>query len=301
LSQPGKLLLVVNPKAGFGRGAKVLAEIRQAFDARNIATDTLLTTHRGDASEQLAASRLGGYDGVVAAGGDGTVFEVLNGLYQHPREARLPLGVVPVGTGNAFARDLGLLPGEWRKAVAIIAAANLRRVDIGRVKTASEQFHFINIIGMGFVVRAGLTAQRLKRLGAVAYTLGTLWQTLQLKSYPLRIEIDGEVIGQDNVFVEISNTRYTGTSFLIAPGAAMDDGLLDVTLLQKLGRLRLLRLFPTVYSGRHVDYQEISVKRGKSIRILEPAGYLLAPDGEFRGTTPAEITCLHQDLTIFSP
>lgn len=301
MSRPAKLLLVLNPGAGFGRAGKLLAEIRQAFKDRDIVTDTLLTAHSGDARERLGASRLDGYDGVVAAGGDGTVFEVLNGLCRHSPDARVPLGVVPVGTGNAFARDLGLLPGEWRKAVSIIAAANLRRVDVGRVQTASEQFHFINVIGMGFVVDAGLRAQRLKRLGAVAYTLGTLWQTLQLKSYPLRIEIDGKTIEQDNLFVEISNTRYTGTSFLIAPGAEMDDGLLDVTLLQKLGRLRLLRLFPTVYSGRHVEYPEIQVLRGKSIRILEPAGCLLAPDGEFRGTTPAEITCLHRGLTIFGP
>ena len=301
MTQPAKLLLVLNPKARHGRAHKHLAGIRRAFDARGIATDTLITAHRGHATEQLARCTLEGYDGVIAAGGDGTVFEVLNGLYRQARELRVPLGVIPVGTGNAFARDLGLLPGEWRKAVAMIAAARLRRVDVGQVNTAAEQFYFINIIGMGFVVDAGLWARRLKGLGNVAYTLGTLWQTLQLKSYPLRMEVDGRCIEQDNVFAEISNTRYTGTRFLIAPSAEMDDGLLDVTLLRKLSRSRLLWLFPTIYSGRHVEHKEISVVRGKSICIHAPQGYLLAPDGEFRGTTPATITCLRRDLTIFSP
>ena len=296
-----KLLLIFNPNARHGRAKKCLADICNAFAVRDIATDTLVTNHRGHAVEELAKRNLGLYDGIVAAGGDGTVFEVVNGLYRQDKEDRKPLGVIPVGTGNAFARELGLLPGEWRKGVEIIAGARTREVDVAQVRAASEQFYFINIMGMGFAVDAGLVAKKLKGLGNIAYTLGTLWQTLQLKSYDLRMEIDGRLIEQDNIFVELSNTRYTGTSFLIAPGAEMDDGRLDVTLLRKLPRLRLLRLFPTIYSGRHVEYGEVSVIRGKSIRIMAPEGYLLAPDGEFQGVTPAEITCLHRDLEIFSP
>jgi len=301
LSRPEKLLLVMNPNAGYGRAGKRLAAIEQAFHDRGIATDTLVTAHGGHGTELVQLAALEGYGGVIAAGGDGTVFEVLNGLYRRPREGRVPMGVIPVGTGNAFARDLGLMPGEWRKGVDIIASANRRRVDVARVTTETEQFHFINIVGMGFAVDAGIRARELKFLGNAAYTLGTLWQTLMLRSYRLRMEVDGKWIDEDNIFVEISNTRYTGTHFLIAPGAEMDDGLLDITLLGKLPRSRLLRLFPTIYSGRHVDYEEISVIRGKSIRIHGPSGYLLAPDGEFRGRTPAEITCLHRDLTIFAP
>ena len=87
---------------------------------------------------------------------------------------------------------------------------------------------------IGFAVDAGKTSKRLKWLGNAAYTLGTLWQVLKLKSYPLRIELDGQLLEQDNVFVEVSNTRYTGTSFMIAPSAEIDDGLLDVTLLRRL-------------------------------------------------------------------
>jgi diacylglycerol kinase (ATP) len=249
----------------------------------------------------LASCTLSAFDGVVAVGGDGTLFEVANGLYRRDRAERVPLGVIPLGTGNAFARDLGLQPGEWRSAVNIIAAAQKRAVDVGRVQTPSAQFYFLNIIGMGFVVDAALTAKKLKRLGRGAYTLAALWQVLNLKSYPVRLEIDGRIIEQDNVFVEISNTKYTGTEFLIAPAASMDDGLLDVTLLRKLRRLRLLRLFPTIYSGRHVEFEEVSVFKARSIRILAPAGYPMASDGEFHGETPAEVTCLHRDLDLFCP
>jgi diacylglycerol kinase (ATP) len=229
------------------------------------------------------------------------LFEVLNGLYRKEPRQRVPLGLVPVGTGNAFARDLGLMPGDWQKGIDIIARNQPRRVDVGRVQTRSETFHFLNIVGMGFAVDAGMTAKKLKIFGNSAYTLGTLWETIRLKSYPLHIEIDGKIIKQDNVFVEISNSRYTGTSFLIAPDAQIDDGLLDVTLLSSLPRRRLLRLFPPIYSGRHVQYPEVSTFQARQIRIQAPGGCLLAPDGEFHGSTPADVSCLHRDLEIFLP
>jgi diacylglycerol kinase (ATP) len=294
-----RVLLVFNPAACSGRAARTLPAIVQAFAARGVVAETLLTRHAGHATAHLAACSLQGFDGVVAAGGDGTLFEVVNGLYRREHPERIALGVIPLGTGNAFARDLGLEPGDWAGAVNIIAAARKKAVDVGRVATPSGQFHFLNIIGMGFVVDAGLTARKLKHLGRGAYTLATLWQVLKLKAYRLQLETDGKIIEQDNVFVAISNTRYTGTTFLIAPSARMDDGLLDVTLLRKLPRLRVLRLFPTIYSGRHVEFEEVSVIQARSIRILSPAGYPMAPDGEFRGETPAEITCLHRDLDLF--
>jgi len=169
------------------------------------------------------------------------------------------------------------------------------------VSSPSGTYHFLNIVGAGLPVDAMKTAGRLKPAGNMAYTLATLWHAMKLKSYPLHVEIDGKDIRQDSMFVEISNTRYTGTSFLIAPGAVLDDGFLDVVLLSRLSRRRLLRLFPTIYSGRHVLHDEIRTFRAREIRILGPSGMGLAPDGECRGCTPATVTCLHRDLQIFSP
>ena len=287
-----------NPLAASGRASKLLPKIRDGLE-RSASIELALTCHVGHAVDLVAEADLGSFDGVIAAGGDGTLFEVLNGLYRKESQERVPLGLVPIGTGNAFVRDLGLMPGDWQKGIDIIARNQPRRVDVGRVQTRSETFHFLNIIGMGFAVDAGMTAKKLKMLGNAAYTLGTLWEIIKLKSYPLHIEIDGKNIRQDNVFVEISNSRYTGTSFLIAPDAQIDDGLLDVTLLSSLPRGRLLRLFPTIYSGRHLQYKEVSTFQAQQIKIHAPGGRLLAPDGEFHGHTPADISCLHRDLEVF--
>jgi diacylglycerol kinase (ATP) len=293
------ILVIFNPCAAAGRSETLWPRISAALASRAVRFEMLATRHPGHATELVAAADLAGIDGVVAVGGDGTLFEVLNGLYARPAVSRVPLGLIPVGTGNAFARDLGLTPSDWSAGVDIVARGRSRSVDVGRVSTQAEEFHFLNIIGMGFAVDAGLTARKLKFLGNAAYTMGSLWQILKLGSYPLDIEIDGRRWTGDNVFLEVSNSRYTGTSFLIAPQARLDDGLLDLTLLRPCSRRRLLRLFPTVYSGRHVGFEEVETCQARHVRINGPAGMPLAPDGEFRGSTPVDIRCLPGDLQLF--
>jgi len=294
-----KLLIIFNPNAAYGRSVRKLADIKARFESLGIFASFLPTTHPGHGTELVASADLAAYDGLIAAGGDGTVFEVLNGLYRHPKSAHIPLGLLPIGTGNAFARDLGLQPSAWFDAIDLLQRGNTRQVDVGHVKYADKSYYFLNIVGMGFSVDAGMAALKLKFLGNAAYTLATLWKVLRLKSYPLVLEIDGETIRSDNVFVTISNTRYTGTHFMIAPGAVIDDGLLDVTILEGLSRRRLLKLFPTIYSGQHVEYREVSTCKAAVIHIRSPETMLLGPDGEFCGHSPAEITCLHQDLAFF--
>jgi diacylglycerol kinase (ATP) len=294
-----KLMLVFNPAAAAGRAARLLPNVVSAL--RAFAEVELVETRGvGDAVQRVAGADLSGFDGLLAGGGDGTLFEVLNGLYLQDKANRVPLGVIPVGTGNAFARDLDLMPGDWEKAVELVRAGSSKAVDVGRVATASDTYYFLNIVGAGLPVDAMKTAGKLKLIGNTAYTLATLWHAMKLKSYPLHIEIDGNGLHQDSMFLEISNTRFTGTSFLIAPDAVFDDGWLDVVLLRRLSRRRILRLFPTIYSGRHVLYDEIRVSRAREIRILGPSNIALAPDGETRGHTPATVTCLHRDLQIFA-
>jgi len=295
-----KLLLIFNPNAFSGRATRLLSRV-QADLQKFCQLTVKLTDHSGHGCELVADTPLTDFDGVIAAGGDGTLFEVLNGLYQHERSERVPLGVIPIGTGNAFARDLGLMPGDWHQAIEIISSGVTRPMDVGQVVLSDRIYHFLNIIGMGFPVDAMRTAAKLKKIGSSAYTIAVILELLRLRSYPLELQLDGKQIQQDNIFVEISNTRYTGTSFLMAPEAELDDGFLDVTLLRKTPRLRLFQLFPSIYKGRHVEFEEISTFKAREIRISAPENARLVPDGEFQGKTPATITCLKKDLEIFSP
>jgi diacylglycerol kinase (ATP) len=294
-----KLLIIFNPKAAYGRSAGKLAEIKKHFEARSIDIQILSTSHPDHARELVKGTDLSGFDGLVAAGGDGTLFEVLNGLYSHPKSSRIPLGLLPTGTGNAFSRELLADQACWSDAIDILQAGKTRQIDVAQVTSADSSFHFLNAMHMGFSVDAGLVAKKLKFLGNVAYTLATLWQLLKLKSYPLEMEVDDKPVSENTIFTTIANTRYTGTHFLIAPKAIFDDGKLDVITLSKLSRFRLLKLFPTIYDGRHIEYKEVSSLKAEYIKLTSPGAMLLGPDGEFCGHTPAEIRCLHQDLTVF--
>lgn len=294
------ILLLTNPRAGGGRAQRLLPDVERRFRAQDIKLTTCSSTAPGSLRSVLAQRELAEVDAVVVAGGDGTLFEALNGLMAHRPEARPPLGVVPLGTGNAFARDLGLQPGDWQASLALIFRGACRPIDVGQVDCADGRLFFLNIAGIGFVVAGAVTASRLKAVGKSAYTLAALWQALKLQSSRLRIEIDGQLIEQDNLFAEISNSRFTGTSFLMAPAARLDDGLLDVTLVRKLSRLRLLSLFPTIYSGSHVNYPEVTVMQGRHIHIYEPVASPMLIDGEFIGVTPAEIRCLPAALRVFA-
>jgi len=295
-----KLLLVLNPHAAHGRAREWHEQIRDQMKSSGIEATVMTTEYPGHARELVRDARIELYDGVAAAGGDGTLFESLNGLMAHGPDARPPLGLIPLGTGNAFSRDLGLAPNRWREGIQKIAEGLTRKVDVGLINCGSGAFHFLNIAGVGFVAEAGKASVRLKSIGRMAYSLGTLWQCLRLRSYALQIDVDGKAIRQDSLFMQVSNSRYTGTTFLIAPRARIDDGLLDVVLVSRVSRMRLLRLFPSVYSGRHVEQPEVSVIQARTIEIRAPAGLELMVDGELRGTTPARIECLPLAIEMFS-
>lgn len=298
-----KILIIFNPQAGSGRAQKYLPLIEDYLQQQNIDFDVLATERSGHAQSLVQSTDLTIYQAVIAAGGDGTLFEVINGLMSHREDQRIPFGVIPVGTGNAFSRELGLLPTDWQKGIDIIVNKKTKAIDIGQAKTAEQSFYFLNIIGMGFVVNAGRTTLKIKKLGKSAYTFATLWETAKLKKYPIKLSMtladdQIETIDDSLVFVEVANSRYTGTSFLIAPDAKIDDGLLDVIILKRISRAKILTLFPTIYSGKHVNYKEVDTRKVKSITIKTQQPMPLMPDGEFIGETPVTIECLSSALLL---
>ncbi|MCK5148489.1 diacylglycerol kinase family lipid kinase [bacterium] len=293
-----KLLYIHNPQAGHGHADKMLPEIESAFTSRGVDFHLQRTDYPEHAISILKEADIAAYDGIIAAGGDGTLYEVLNGYMQNPAEKRPPLGVLPVGTGNAAVRDMNLDRDHWEKAVDIIVAGHTRKVDVGRFITHGQTYYFMNILGLGFVADVTKTAGHLKIFGNISYTLGVLYQTLRLSHLNLKIEIDGKQIERNNLFVEVSNTRYT-SNFLMAPQAEIDDGYLDITLANQLSRRRLLKVFPKVFTGEHIHEPEVEIFKAKSIKIETDPVKVLAPDGELLGTTPLQIDCIHHAVDMF--
>jgi YegS/Rv2252/BmrU family lipid kinase len=294
-----KILLVFNPHAASKRAKRLLRPILDALKSLHFTVDLRLTRFPQDAMGIVRNAKLTDYDVLAIAGGDGTLFEVLNGLFRREDGAKIPIAILPVGTGNAFARDIGLEMGEWEKAIQLIKEFNKRSVDIGYFKTAGEDHYFGNILGVGFVADVTKTAYRLKWLGNIAYTLGVLWRVLFLKPYSVIIEADGKELVMDNIFIEISNTRYT-SNFLMAPNAELDDGLLDITILKPIGRFRLLKLFPKVFTGEHIHLKEVETFRANKLTLKSQPTKVLTPDGELLGLTPIEVKCLPKAIEVIS-
>jgi diacylglycerol kinase (ATP) len=296
-----KILVIYNPQAGGGRAKALLPEIKAYVNEKGFDAKFLCTEYPGHGVKLAASADLNEFDALIASGGDGTLFEVVNGYYQNTSNLKPPIGLIPNGTGNAFTKELKFLSSDWKKAVDVIWENNPRPIDVGKFKTEGKQYHFLNIVGMGFITEIAEASIPMKWMGNFSYTLATLFKIISLKSQKMVIELDGETLHRDGVFVEVANTTFTGTTFYIAPQAIIDDGLLDVIILNKISRLRLLRLFGSIFDGTHINYPEVEYIKAKKIKVTETNPGKLIPDGEILGRTPTEFDCLHKDIKFLWP
>jgi len=204
-----KLLVIYNSQAGNKKSGKVLSEVRSYFEEKNLAADFLLTEFRWHGMDLVEQADLKKYDGIAAVGGDGTLFEVINGYYRNPLKKKPPIGLIPNGTGNAFARDLDLRTFEWKQAVDIISKGKTRKVDAARFRTEGKNYYYLNILGLGFVADVGSTAKHLKAFGNNAYIMGVFHRMAQLNTFKMNIQLDKKKLERECIFVEISNTTFT--------------------------------------------------------------------------------------------
>ncbi|HNW58398.1 MAG TPA: diacylglycerol kinase family lipid kinase [bacterium] len=292
-----KLLMLANPRAGRSRGRAVAQNSLPIFQQHGITVETVYSEYPGHLVEIAAREVNNAWDGIVALGGDGTLFEVINGMMDGNPDLPLPLGVLPAGTGNSFSRDLAIR--THADAMQKIIAGKTRPVDLGRCECADRSFVFINILGFGFVADVAQKAWSYRRWGDLNYVIGVLLITRRLSSYPLELEIDGRSLQRDNIFVEISNSQKTGGDMIMAPDAKIDDGLLDVVLLNKVSRRRLLAALPKIFKGTHLAMKEVEYFTGKSMRFKTQPAKVLTPDGEIAGSTPMTISVLPGKIRVF--
>ncbi len=294
-----KLLLVYNPFAGFKRSGKHFSEVKQLIRDKGMDFDLRFTRAAGDATTMVEEADLTQYDGIISSGGDGTFHEVLNGYYKNKSATKPPIGIIPNGTGNSFAIELGLKSFEFEKAIDIISKNIIKKVDIGYCQMQDSSFYFHNILGFGMVADINEASNKYKNLGNHSYTIASLEKIMALKTFDLEIILDGKSIKQDNLFVEISNTRYTGSSFLMAPKAKIDDGLLDVTISRKSSRWNVLKIFMSIFKGTHIENKDIEYIQAKEIIVKTKENKTLTPDGEQYGSTPLTVECKKEFLDFF--
>ena len=291
------VVLVVNPSAGRGSGARLAPEVVRELRRLGVDAEMRLTARPRHAIELVADAVAAGAEEVLVAGGDGTIFEAVNGMLAKG-PTRCALGIVPIGTGNDFVKMLGLT--DWRTACARIAAGQTRAVDIGRC----GPHLFANGVGVGFDAQVAHYANGIKWLsGTPVYALALLKiLSFDYRRPQLRISHDSGELDQQVTLVAIANGRCYGGAFQVAPNASLEDGLFELVVAQGLSRTRVLGLLPRVLKGTHLDHPAVTALRSRRVRISARTPFVVHADGEILDTaaTSVDVELLPGALRVLS-
>jgi len=299
--------VIVNPAAGRGRARRLWPQVAAALAAEGLRFELAQTRAPGEA-EQLAESAAG-YGAVIAVGGDGTVHEVVNGLMRVPQGRRPALGVLPLGSGDDYAKMVPpRAPGgpraRWQDAVQRMLRGAARAHDVGVMRNEEEgERYFANGMDVGFGAHVAQNFTTLPRwlpglggyLAAIARTM-LRYPALELN---LRLD-DGAPVAQRSTITAVMNGRCFGGSFWACPGASADDGLLDVLIADEVSRAQILRLVPKLMRGRHLGEPVLRVARARRVRIESDAPLPVEADGElpWRAARRLEIAVLPGALRV---
>jgi YegS/Rv2252/BmrU family lipid kinase len=274
--------VILNPVAGRGYGASVEPELRQLLATEGLDFDLVQTEGPWHAAELAAQAVSDGFAIVVAAGGDGTTHEVVNGLMAASPEGVVgTLGVIPVGSGSDFANNVGVPPG-LPEACHRLAHGKTRVVDVGRVTVPGQPpRYFDNTVNVGFGGIVTREARKVKRLRGMALYLPVVLKTIFLAQNPrVTVEYDGQELVLPAVMVCVANGPREGGGFFCAPNAQPDDGLLDLCIVREISRVAMLGLVPHFMKGTHVDREPVTMGRAQQVTISSPDDLVAHVDGE---------------------
>ena len=287
-------VVIANPVSGGGRGRKVGEAVARAFGERGVRAELRLTEGRGDGARIAAEALSEGIRRFAVCGGDGSIGEVAGAL-AHSDAA---LGIVPSGRGNDTGRALGI-PTGLKAAVEVLISGEEWRIDLGRV----GERYFCTVACVGFDAEAGRAVyeHEVPFSGTAAYVLAALKTLMTYRGPEARISGDFGVFEGPILLAAVGNTGFYGGGMQVLPQAACDDGLLDVCVIDPLPRLKLLRFFPRIFSGTHVDLPEARVLKSRSVRIESSRPLWILADGEPACETPAQVEVIPKALTVIVP
>ncbi len=303
---PPRYKIILNPAAGNNNGLKALPEIEQLCKQHDLDYDLVRTERPGHGIELTRQAVRDGCGVVVAAGGDGTANEVLNGLMQCKLEGLSvpPIGVLCVGRGNDFAGSLGL-PEDLEGGVQALQSGRRRTVDIGRVTggLVPQGRYFCNCVGVGFDAITTIEVHKLPRWGGyAAFMVGVLKTVFLYNKAPMaRIEFNGTAITQRSLLISIMNGRRLGGGFIMAPDSLPDDGFFDLCIAEQMSSLEVIRMIPHFTKGDQASQPKIKTGRAARVSIVAQDGPLPAQtDGEIISVegTRLDIEVLPRQLEV---
>jgi YegS/Rv2252/BmrU family lipid kinase len=306
ISDKHEWLVIVNPNAGNGKGHKDWDEISGLLTKEGLTFNVKFTEAKGHAIAITKEALKQGVRNIITVGGDGTLNEVVNGVFTNDACApeEVTLGLIPVGTGNDWGRMFGI-PLDYEKAVRIIREDNKMPHDIGLVTyyNGNDKLnrYFINIAGLGFesvVVRRTNIQKDKGHSGKAIYFYNLLMSLLSYKNTRSEIIVDGEKVTADVFSINVGNGRYCGGGMRQTPGALPDDGLLDVTVINGIGKFEIIRNLKILYDGTILSHPKIDGYKCKNLKVTSDSIMYAEADGESLGHTPAEFSIIPAGLNI---
>ncbi len=296
--------VIVNPVAGAGRTRREWPRIMGLFKGHGLRFEHELTEAPGHAIELAKSAANDGYEMIVSVGGDGTINEIVNGIYASGNIGGAALGIIATGTGSDYIRTVGV-PRRYEDACRCLLQPKKRTVDLGVVEYTSNgrtvERIFVNFAGFGFdaeIVRR--TTQQFKALGSLpSYLLGLLTTLVTYRNKAISIKVDGESLDRRVCAVIMNNGKYGGGGMFAAPDADLADGWLDVLIIGDMSKPDLLWSLPRIYKGTHLTHPKVTMKKGKEIEVSCLSGRMqLQADGELLGEVPARFRVLPSVLNV---
>jgi YegS/Rv2252/BmrU family lipid kinase len=278
---------IVNPAAGGGRSRKLLGPALERLRAGGIEVTLAETRAPGDATEIAREAYGRGVRNFIAVGGDGTSYEIVNGLYPQATAGDRPtLAFLPLGTGNSFLRDFSDRGVEY--GIESLLAEKSRACDVMRLRHRTGVIHYINLLSMGFSADvATLRARRFSAWGEVGYQASIFLTLARFNRRPFPLRVEGAESFDDRrcLFLTFNNSKFTGGTMMIAPNAEIDDGLVEYVRWGPIGRLGLIRNLPGLYDGTHIEHP---LAERKAVRRVE-----FNLDGPIDVMVDGEVLTLH--------
>ena len=293
-----KFIITVNPHGGKKLGPRLLNRVKPLFEAKGIELFVVETTFAGHAKELANQLNITEYDGFIGIGGDGTLHEIINGMLSRHDGRKIPIGIIPGGSGNSYMHDLQLT--DPLKAAKAIINGKTRSLDTAKVEVNHIIKYSNNMIGWGLVTDVGNQAEHFRWLGTNRYTILSVVEVLRHKSRPATLIMDDKKIEDEFIFIIACNSIHVGKGMKMAPKARLDDGLIDLIVIRSgVSRTRLLQVLPKLFDGSHINEPELEYYQTSQFSLIPETDEILNIDGEIMGSTPIKVEMISNAFDMF--
>lgn len=299
-----KWLLIVNPSSGNGKGRSDSKNVQNLLLQKGVETDIFYSEYSGHSSVLVQQAIEKGYRKIISMGGDGTLNEVVNGIFNQLIASinEITIAVIPVGTGNDWCKTFNI-PKDYKQAVDVILREKIIQHDIGVAENENnKKRYFINIAGLGY---DGFVTEKISKMkqsgsgGKLFYLLWITWYLFQYKNSKISFKIDGKEFTEEEIFtLSVCNCRFNGDGMMQAPSALPDDGMLNITVMKKISPFKSIISLPKMKDGTFVKMKEAVLYTGKTVEVTSSPQVITETDGELIGETPVRFSIIPNALNV---